>query len=408
MFFSQNFAPNETISSLGTIPLVVRDHISNNSNSMVGLEKKITTTFFPNDQSIVKSTMFFSGRSALFHLLKALNLGSENEAIVQSFTCTAVLGPIIHAGLKPVYVDVNKEDFSTTYENVLSKVTSQTKIIILQHTFGIIPEDRHKILDLCREKNIFLLEDAAHGLDPKKYRVPSDFDNHAMLLSFGRSKLISSVFGACIATKNDSLSEKLNEQQKLLPNASNGLVLQCLAYKYISPWVKYILHISPFIGKSIHRAIDLINLFPDEVVTQEKMGDFYKPFDCKYPKSLSTILSVELEKLSKILEQNSSNSKMYAHDLGIPDKNAILRFPYICQDSGQKNQILKHFKQKGIILGTWYDSPIAPKGTNLDKLRYKIGMCPVSEYLSERVINLPLNVDAIFAKSITTELKSII
>src|SRR3989344_2306906 len=52
---------------------------------------------------------FNSGRSALYAILKALNLPKNSEVLLQAFTCNAVPNPILWAELNPVYVDCDND-----------------------------------------------------------------------------------------------------------------------------------------------------------------------------------------------------------------------------------------------------------------------------------------------------------
>jgi len=409
MFYSQNFAPNETFGAYTTIPGVIKRSASRNGADFITmLEKRVLEIFFPAFRDNLSCTMFFSGRSALYHLLKSLDLENNSEVIIQSFTCTAVAAPIIHAGFKPVYADIDEYDFSAQYDSVLSKVSKLTKAIVLQHTFGIKPTNREKIINICREREIFLIEDLAHGLDPNTYKTPENLDNYAVLLSFGRSKLVSSVFGACVVTPKGRLETGLRIARKSLSETSKPLVLQCLTYKYLTPVIKSALSASQTLGKSLHKAADLLHIFPDEVVTEEKRGNFYGQFDCKYPPSLSEILLFELDKLPNTLSRNQENAELFARELNIRNTGAILRFPYVCKDSEQKNKILSHFKQMGIILGTWYESPVAPIDADLTKLGYNLGDCPTCERICKSIVNLPLSIDTTLAKIIAKEMKTIL
>ena len=67
----------------------------------------------------VKHTFSFnSGRSALFAILKSLNFKENDEVLLQAFTCNAVVNPIIWAGLKPIFVDCQEDDFNIDIEAV--------------------------------------------------------------------------------------------------------------------------------------------------------------------------------------------------------------------------------------------------------------------------------------------------
>jgi len=48
-----------------------------------------------------------SGRSAIYLVLKAAGINKNDEVIIQSYTCNAVPNPIIWAGAKPIYADID-------------------------------------------------------------------------------------------------------------------------------------------------------------------------------------------------------------------------------------------------------------------------------------------------------------
>src|SRR3989338_5273357 len=79
------------------------------------------------------SFVFDSGRSALYFILKSLDLKSGDEVLVQAYTCVVVANAIIHAGGKPIYTDVGN-DFNIDYIDLERKITPRAKILIIQHT----------------------------------------------------------------------------------------------------------------------------------------------------------------------------------------------------------------------------------------------------------------------------------
>ena len=141
----------------------------------------------------VKNVFLFNmGRSALFFLLKNINIGSGDEVIIQAFTCVAVTDPILWTGAKPVYIDVDK---SLNIDPVLleKSISKKTKAIIVQHTFGISAQII-LIKKIAQKYNIFLIEDCAHSLGATYNGKKIGTFGDAALFSFGRDKVISSVF----------------------------------------------------------------------------------------------------------------------------------------------------------------------------------------------------------------------
>ena len=78
-----------------------------------------------------------SGRSALFCILKACNISKGDQVIVQSFSCNAVVNPILWVGAIPVYADIHASSYNFNINSVKQRITKNTKAIIVQHSFGI-------------------------------------------------------------------------------------------------------------------------------------------------------------------------------------------------------------------------------------------------------------------------------
>ena len=85
-----------------------------------------------------------SARSAFYLLLKAYEIGPGDEVILPSFSCLVIANPVIWVGAKPVYVDIDKETFNLSLDDLKKKLTNKTKIILVQHTFGL-PVELEKV-----------------------------------------------------------------------------------------------------------------------------------------------------------------------------------------------------------------------------------------------------------------------
>ena len=90
-----------------------------------------------------------SGRGAEQLILKALDIKKGDEVIVQAFTCIAVPNSIISVGAKPVYVDID-ETYNIDPEDLIKKISPKTKVVIVQHTFGI-PAQMDKIRKITKK-----------------------------------------------------------------------------------------------------------------------------------------------------------------------------------------------------------------------------------------------------------------
>ena len=96
---------------------------------------------------------------------KALDLQKNDEIITVSNSFIATCGAIAYYGYKPILVDVGK-DLNIDCDKIEKKITKNTKAIMPVHLSGI-PSDIEKIKKICKRKNLYFIEDAAHAFGAK-------------------------------------------------------------------------------------------------------------------------------------------------------------------------------------------------------------------------------------------------
>ena len=107
---------------------------------------------------------FNSGTSALHVAMILLNVGPDDEVITTPFTFVATSWAISYVGAKPVYVDIDDATFNLDPAQVERAITPRTRAIMPVHLYGH-PCDLDPLLEICRRRNLNLVEDAAqaHG-----------------------------------------------------------------------------------------------------------------------------------------------------------------------------------------------------------------------------------------------------
>ena len=102
-----------------------------------------------------------SGSSAnLLAAFSLVNPKKENflkhgdEFIIQSLCWSTSLWPLVQAGLKPKFVDVDIDSFNINYENLKKNISKKTKALMVVHVLGNSPKI-DLISKLCKEKNLF-------------------------------------------------------------------------------------------------------------------------------------------------------------------------------------------------------------------------------------------------------------
>ena len=107
-----------------------------------------------------------SGSSAnllIVQCAKELNSWKNgDEVIVPAVTWPTTITPVIQSELKPIFVDVNLNDFSYDYEKLKSSITNRTKAIFVAHLIGF-PSDILKIKKIIKKRNITILEDCCES-----------------------------------------------------------------------------------------------------------------------------------------------------------------------------------------------------------------------------------------------------
>ncbi len=143
----------------------------------------------------------------------ALGVAPGDEVIVPNYTMVATPNSIKMIGARPVFVDVETETLCLDYEKVLLSVTKKTKAIILVSANGRYPKkDISFFFELCKEKNIALIEDSAQSLG-SFYPDGRHIGRAGMIgsFSFSAPKIISTGQGGALITDSDELNEKLRK-----------------------------------------------------------------------------------------------------------------------------------------------------------------------------------------------------
>lgn len=150
-------------------------------------------------------------RQGLYWSLKALSFQDNDEIILPAYEYFAIPATIIQAGLKPVFVDINSNNYGINPLKIEKAITSRTKAILVTHLNGL-PAEMDKISFLAKKYKLRIIEDCAHacGASYQGKKVGS-FDIGCF--SFGFGKPISIGGGGIITTNEALLAKKLKKYQ---------------------------------------------------------------------------------------------------------------------------------------------------------------------------------------------------
>jgi len=147
-----------------------------------------------------------SGTSALEIPLRALEIQGFS-VIVPTNTFFATPASVIHAGGKVIFADMT-ENLCLDPDSVKQKIQKDTKGIIIVHIGGVVPPQIKEIQEICRQHNLFLIEDAAHAhgstLNGKSAGTFSD----AAAFSFYPTKVMTAGEGGMIVTSDENIYKR--------------------------------------------------------------------------------------------------------------------------------------------------------------------------------------------------------
>ena len=397
-----DFAPNITKADAAlALKLLFQPLRWRRGKSKQYIKRRLKSRFFGSDSQI---STFLTGRAALHQYLKCLNLNVGDEILIQGFTCEAVVLPILALNLKPVYVDINPDDYSMSIDDLGKKYSKRSKVIVLQHTFGISPASQTEIASFAKKHKIELIHDVAHGFDPEKFYMKKY--EGAILMSFGRSKAFSSVFGGAIVSRNKKITTKMRDMERQLTLPSYWFIFQILIYQLQAYLIK--LTYSIWLGKIFHAFLNYFSLILKEITTREKKGEFDITFLHSFPNVCALLLLRQLDTFNDVVDRRTAAIDYYNNNIvnnSIKYSGPLSRYPLIV---GDRKKTLSHSSSKGVLLGSWYTQPVAPKELDLERVGYVRGSCPVAEEINNKIINLPTNISLDEVKKVTAIINDVV
>jgi len=153
-----------------------------------------------------KSCICVNSGTAALHLALSLFDIKNKEVILPSLSFVTTAHSIMYNGGKPIFVDVDPKTLCLDPEKVQNAITKNTKVILPVH-FGGMPCELNKISKLCFQKNIKIVEDAAHAAGASYNNKKIGSFGNAVCFSFHPVKNLGMPSGGAI-TLNDTNSKK--------------------------------------------------------------------------------------------------------------------------------------------------------------------------------------------------------
>ena len=148
-----------------------------------------------------------NGTATMHTALAAMGVKRGDEVIVPPLTMSSTALAVLQNGSIPVFADVDEKTFNISAKSIENCVTPKTKAIITVALYGLSP-DYDSITEVCKKHNLFLIEDNAESfLSYYKGKVVGSFGDFSSF-SFQASKHLTCGEGGMLCTNNEDFANE--------------------------------------------------------------------------------------------------------------------------------------------------------------------------------------------------------
>jgi perosamine synthetase len=366
---------------------------------------------------------YSAGRMGFYELMKVLKIGNGDEIIVNSGNCAVMINAILNKGARAVYSDVDINTFGSCPIEIEKKISSKTKMIVAQHSFGI-PCKIDRIKEIANKHGIFLLEDCALTLESKFKKIKVGNYGDAALFSFDHTKPLNGFSGGAIYTKDKLLYKKLQlahqDMESLSKNKQKAMLKRhFLEQRLISSNNYKQIKIFDLIN-SLRLRLGFISPYLNENSGIDNTNCSY-PYPSKMPAFTANILNNHINKTwNKLKKLRKKNLEILINELKstklgdfIPkiyfdQNNEIVPLRLILYNKEANYDLKKIFYKLINLDEIWFQTPIV--STNLSSSDFGLSEkeLPKSIDLGNHIINLPLDINKKDLNKLIIRLKKLI
>jgi perosamine synthetase len=160
---------------------------------------------FAGQHGNLLATATNSGTTALEAILAGLGVRG-GEVIVPTNTFAATAFAVLHAGARPVFADIGA-DLTLDPADAARRITRDTRAVVTVHIGGLISPATLDLVELCRDRDIPLVEDAAHAHGSTLHDRTAGSFGLAAAFSFFSTKVITAGEGGMVLTSDRHLHD---------------------------------------------------------------------------------------------------------------------------------------------------------------------------------------------------------
>ncbi len=309
-----------------------------------------------------------SGTDALILALRSLNIGQGDEVITSSFSFFATAEAITTVGARPVFVDIDPENYLMDLDLIEKAITSRTKAILPVHLFGH-PLDMEKIMAIAEEKNLKVIEDCAQAAGAHWRGKPVGSYGDVGCFSFFPTKNLGAAGdGGAITTNDFNLAKTIRE-----------LAIHGMPKRYFHTKIGYNSRLDSLQAAILNVKLTRLNKWIEQ----------RKAIAINYISKLSTIESIELPSNNLI---NNSGHSWNQFVIKVIDNSFVKNIRLSSEDildNSNRDKFKAELQRLGVNTIIYYPIPIHLQPA-YKALGYKEGSLPITEKVCSQVISLPI------------------
>jgi dTDP-4-amino-4,6-dideoxygalactose transaminase len=331
---------------------------------------------------------FMGGRVALSAIIHALDLKPDDEVIVPGYTCVVVANAFKYARVNVVYSDIELDTFALDIDKIKENITSKTKAILVQHTYGLLSKNLMDILQIAEKYSLYVIEDCAHSTGVVYQNSKVGNFGHAAFYSSERTKVFSTVKGGIAATNNEEIAYKLRQYYEDAPYPDESEIENIL----------YSVKVGYYQNKHPQRwwrgDFFALRYWDKEIIStpkNEEKGIRPSNYGCKMPAALAALGLNQIKKLDLYNRQRQIVAikwdrwcleNKYKPAVVVPGSKPIfLRYPILVEPIRKRKRNWA-LKDPGVEIGVWFVSNLHPIPSHLPN-------CPNANYAVQCCINFP-------------------
>ena len=341
--------------------------------------------------------LYWKGRVALFAILKAMGIQKDDEVILPAFTCVVVPNAIKYLGAKPIYVDIDASTYNFDLNQLRSKITERTKVIICQNTFGL-SSNVEKVVAIAKENNIKTIEDCTHGFGGTYQGKPNGSYCDAAFYSTQWNKPYSTGVGGFALVTDPDLKDKLEKVNADLEPATFKDKISLSTLYFVREKIltdrRYWRMVKLYRWLSKHKLVQGSSSGTEIETTQMPSHYFKGMSTTQMKKGIAN-----LAKLDEMLTLRKANAAIYSEYLKTEGKTYIqteqfadhsfLKYPFLVKE---RETVMKIAEDCKVPLGEWFCSPLHPVRKQFEQWDFCECEFPVATKYSSEMLNLPTDV----------------